>query len=214
MPTTILDYLQAQKRDFVRAFNDPAAFPVGVGFPGQGALPGRPMAWRWDESVPDHRAFVRTAPGTSAEYWVHVDLSGYRAAFLAFLAAEFALPSEAVLSHWHADHVLNRAFARRHGIAFVRMALVAAEFNTGHGRTIERGVTRMPASGKSMYLLDYYMMMKVLGIHPPSSEADYRARRVDIARRIVGEGVAVPESLVLEGLDGMFLALWPVLRPS
>ena len=52
-----------------------------------------------------------------------------RPAFLAFLEEAFALPADQVAGAWHVDHLLNRAFARGHGLAFVRLALLPREPN-------------------------------------------------------------------------------------
>jgi hypothetical protein len=108
------------------------------------------------------------------------------------------------------DHVLNRAFARKHGLFFVRAALLPAACNRGYGRLMEKSFTRTDASSKSMYLLDYAVMMKILNIRPPLSREDFDAHRLEIAGAFVGAGFTGSTELALQGLDGLF-SLWDVL---
>lgn len=201
-------YLQRQREQVVQAFNAPAAHPVGVRSPAQTTTIGG--RWQWDPAVPRQQAFVRHGQAGHAEYWVHVDFDGYRAAFLAWLAAEHAIAGT-VPTQLHVDHVLNRAFARRHGIFYVRMALLRGAYNTAHGRTLERALTHLAANSKSQYLIDFFMLMKLLGVDPPLNAADYRLRRERIVQEMLDAGVTGPRAALLQGLDGTF-ELWRVLR--
>jgi hypothetical protein len=205
--------MQQQTRDLMRAFNQVAQHPVGVWDPGQTAQIGTPSMWSWDTRVRAHRAFIRRLPGAQNEYWVHVDYDDYREKFLSFLDSEFGLPRSAIHGTWHADHTLNRAFARKHGISFVRMALLQAPANIDYGRLMEKSFTNTQANSKSMYLLDYAVMMKLLNVPPPLDQEDYTARREQIADTFLAAGFDGSRELVLQGMDGMF-TLWDVIRPS
>lgn len=108
------------------------------------------------------------------------------------------------------DHLLNKAFAQRHGLRFVRLALVPMAHNQGWGRKIEKALTQTMARDNSVYLFDYFIFMKVMNILPPADKADYEARRGAIARRLCADS-GLSEKILLQGMDGMFLTLWPVL---
>jgi hypothetical protein len=163
----------------------------------------------WDQSVkPDTAAFVRLPMEGPKEYWVHVDLSGYRPAFKRFLSSHAGVPD--VPSSWHADHILNAALARKHRLSYIRLALVQQPFNVGYGALFEKRLTQMDANSKSMYLFDFLMMMKLLHIDPPRSEAEYARRKLDIAGSFVKHGFAGSRELLTSGLDGFFKS-WRVL---
>ncbi len=210
MPLSPQQYYRQQTRAFVQAFDAVADHPIALQNPGQLGRLLHPGTWTWDPGVRVGLAFVRSRSGAPKEYWVHVDCDTYRPAFLAFLESEVGLPRRDVETSWHVDHVLNAAFARKHGLAYVRVALVHQQFNTGYGRVIEKRFTRMPAAGKSMYLLDYLVMMKLLHVVPPRNKAEYTRRRREIAGDFLASGCAGPENLILAGLDGT-LDLWDVL---
>ena len=207
----VKEYLRVQTRDLMRALNEVGHHPVGVAAPEQTLQSGPLASWEWDGVGGGNKAFVRTRPAAPKEYWVHVDFEGYRAAFLSFLDREFALSASAVESSWHVDHMLNRAFARNHGIAFVHLALLGRESNVSYGRLLESGLSRLRANCKPMYLIDFIIMMKLLDIPAPTSKQDYSARRQEIARTFVASGFEGSEDLALQGLDGMF-TLWSVLK--
>jgi hypothetical protein len=149
--------------------------------------------------------------GAATEYWCDVASEDYRRLFLAFLSSEFGVDSSAVGGDLHVDHVLNRAFARKHGLTFVRMALLPGVDNTAYGRLLEKQFTGLQANSKSMYLMDASILMKLLGIQPPENEAAYKSRRRDIATAFVNAGYAGPVEGALRELDGLF-KLWKVLR--
>ena len=212
-PMTLDTYLQQQRQDFIDAFKHPAAYPVGVQDPAQtvGVFPPA-STWNWDATVEGHKAFLRTVGGRAKEYWVTVSPDfdrRYREAFLAFLERERGVISASVPKALHADHVLNAAFARRHGLQYVRMALVWNTYNMSYGSKIEKNLTRADAHGKRMYLIDYIIFAKVLNIAPPVNYDDYRRRRREIARSIASTGVEA-EELALRGMDGFF-ELWRVI---
>jgi len=206
-----LAYLPEQKRDFIRAFQQPAAYPVGVQHPTQSARSVPVVAtWRWDPAIRGQKAFIRTVGGTHTEYWAHVDFDrGYRDGFLSFLESEKGVTRASVPSTLHADHLLNKAFALRHGLGYVRMALVEGEFNMDYGRKIEKNLTQSQARDNSQYLFDYIVLMKALHIKPPTDPDDYRTRREDIASYLEAAG-AEKRELALQGMDGIF-KLWDVL---
>jgi hypothetical protein len=105
--------------------------------------------------------------------------------------------------------MLNKAFAIKHGLKFVRMAIVPAAYNTGWGSKIEKAMTNILARDNSCYRLDCFIFMKVMNIVPPASDADYRARRVPIATQLSAE-TGIPPNQMLTILDGMF-QLWDVV---
>ena len=205
------EYMRQQTRDLMRALNDVGQHPVGVATPEQTLQAGPLASWEWDSAGGGNKAFVRTRPSAPKEYWAHVDFDGYRAAFLSFLEREFALSASTVESSWHVDHMLNRAFARSHGIAFVRLALLGRDSNVSYGRLLESGFSKIKANSKPMYLIDFVIMMKLLDIPAPTSKQDYSARRQVIASTFVANGFEGSEELAMQGLDGMF-ALWSVLK--
>lgn len=202
-------YLAEQKQDFIRAFHQPTVYPVGVQNPAQTARSFPSASWNWDPAIAGQRAFIRTVAPSHKEYWAHVSFGDYRPAFLSFLEAEQGVKSSAVPQHLHADHLLNKAFALRRGLGYVRMALVEGEYNVGYGRKIEKNITQTHATDKSQYLMDYIILMKVLNIKPPADREDYRRRREKIAARLAAEG-AEKSDLALQGMDGIF-KLWDVL---
>jgi hypothetical protein len=208
VPLTPQQYYVQQTANFMMAFNSVAEYPVAIQHPAQFSKLVRPGAWQWDQSVPPHAAFVRSPMGGPKEYWVNVDFSGYRPALKGFLSSHAGVTD--VPSYWHADHVLNAALARRHRLGYVRLALVQQPYNVGYGALFEKRLTQMDANSKSMYLLDFLVMMKLLHIAPPRGEADYMGRKQDVARSFVQNGFDGSQELVVSGLDGFF-KLWKVL---
>ena len=205
----LASYLAQQRQDFVRAFRS-AHYPVGIQDPSNlGRFISTSATWRWDPSFGPQRAFIRTVEGQHKEYWTNVNENRYRDGFKQFLHAEYGVPSESIASNMHADHMLNREFAQRHGLHFVRMALVPMEYNQGWGGKVEKMLTRAIARDNSCYRFDYFILMKVLNIMPPADKADYSERRVTIAEHLAAE-TALTTSEVLEGMDGIF-KLWDVL---
>jgi len=207
---SLFTYLAQQKQDFIKAYHEPAGYPVGVQDPTQTACSfAVAAAWSWDSAVDGKQAFIRTVASRDKEYWVSVDLRAYREPFLAFLGREFGVPRATIPGALHADHLLNAAFARRHGLRYVRMALVWEGYNVGYGTKIEKNLTQSLASDKRMYLFDYIILLKVLNIPPPSDKNNYLRRREAIASRLAAE-LGERRDLILQGMDGFF-KLWPVL---
>jgi hypothetical protein len=202
-------FLAQQKQDFIRAFLS-AHYPVGIQNPSDLSRFMIPSAtWRWDPAFATQKAFIRTVEGQHKEYWIDVNENRYRDAFKGFLQTEYNVPRESITQALHADHMLNKAFAQRHGLRFVRMAIVLMAYNQGWGGKIEKLLTRAMARDNSIYRFDYFIFMKVLNILPPADEADYRARRTAIAQQLCAEtGLSI--SILLQGLDGIF-TLWDVL---
>jgi hypothetical protein len=87
--------------------------------------------------------------------------------------------------------------------------LVWDKYNYGYGAKIEKRLTQSPG-GKRMYLMDYMIFMKLMKIPEPANRTDYQIRRQQIASQLATI-TAVPQRLVLEGMDGFFIDLWPVL---
>jgi len=205
-PRNLIDYQTEQKRAFIKAFHDPADYPVGVQNP---PLCERSLTaiatWKW--TSPSHtNSFIRTIGGNKNEYWARIPWQGYRDGFLSYLESEEGVRSNQIPPDLEADHLLNKAFAMRHGLQYVRMELVPRKFNRDYGWAIEKRLTKAQAADKTQYLLDYVILMKMLNIAPPESPADYLQRRQQIISSLVGQGVDTKE-IVTSGLDGMF-KLW------
>jgi hypothetical protein len=148
-------YLQEQKRDFIRAFQQPAAHPVGVQHPAQSSRIHPVAAWSWGSGISGENAFIVSVEGSHGEFWVRPGFAGYRSAFLSFLGREGVLRS-GIPSQLHADHLLNSGFALRRGLRYVRMALVEGEINMDYGRKIEKNLTQSSTQDKSQYLFRLY----------------------------------------------------------
>ncbi len=136
---------------------------------------------------------MRKVPDGGIEYWTHVGYGGYRKAFLRFLEKEHqVLPAE-VDCDWQADHLLSRAFARKFGVDYVRMCLLAREQNQGYGRKFERNMLSIQQHPRGIFLLDYQCVMKALGIAIPRNRNDYEARKSAVARELSAKGVDFPD---------------------
>ena len=138
----VLAYLSEQKRDFIRAFQQPTAYPVGVQHPAQSSRSHPSASWSWDREVSEQNALIRTVEAYHKEYWARLGFRGYRDGFLSFLEREQGVRKSSIPSQLHADHLLNRGFALRRGLQYVRLALVEREINVGYGRKIEKNLTR------------------------------------------------------------------------
>ncbi|WP_216830610.1 hypothetical protein [Alkalihalobacterium elongatum] len=203
--------LSIQKEYFVKGFNnDPASMVAGVQHPDQFENLFPQSKWMWDPSVASNQAFIREI-GDYKEYWVHVDNDNYRKPYLAFLNTNYGLPREVVPTVLHADHLLHKAFAKKYGINYVQLALVWEKYNRGFGFGIEKNFSaRKDINGKSMYLVDYSLMFKLLGIEPFQTKSEYEERKEEIANKFVAEGAIESYNIAVEGLDGFF-KLWDVL---
>lgn len=204
--------LSIQKKYFVNGFkNDPASMIAGVQHPDQFNYLFPQSEWMWDSDVANNQAFIRTI-GDHKEYWVHVDNEdNYREPYLAFLNSNYVLPREVVPKVLHADHLLHKAFSKKHGINYVQLALVWETYNRGFGFGIEKNFSaKKDIKGKSMYLVDYSLMFKLLGIEPFQRISEYEERKAEIADKFVAEGAIDSFDIAIEGLDGFF-QLWDVL---
>ena len=205
-PRNLADYQTEQRKTFISAFHDPANYPVGVQNPPQCERGLTSIAtWKW--TSPSHtNSFIRTIGGNKKEYWARIPWQEYREGFLSYLESEEGLRRTQIPPDLEADHLLNKAFAMRHGLQYVRMEIVPRKFNGDYGWAIERKLTKAESGGKTQYLLDYVILMKVLNIAPPKSPADYLQRREQIISQLVSKGVD-NKAIVTTGLDGMF-KLW------
>jgi hypothetical protein len=205
-PRSVTDYLSEQKKSYIKAFQTPADYPVGVQNAPQCERSFTAMAtWKWTSSLSTN-SFIRTIAGNTKEYWARIPWQGYRTGFLSYLESEESINSSLIPLDLEADHLLNAAFAMRHGLQYVRMDLVPRKFNGDYGWAIERKLTKAEAGSKTQYLIDYVILMKVLNIEPPVSPEDYLHRREQIISHLVSQGVDRKE-IVTSGLDGMF-RLW------
>jgi hypothetical protein len=202
-------YLAQQKQDLVKAFVN-GHYPVGVRDTSVlSKFIVYNSTWQWNGKGGGSQGFVRTVEGGRKEYWVDVSDKGYRNGFKNFLHSEYKLPVESVTRDLHADHMLNKAFAAKHGMQYVRMAIVPSTYNQGWGGQIEKVLTNTLARDNSCYRLDYFIFMKVMNILPPADEADYRSRRTTIAKQIATD-TALSLTETLQGMDGTF-SLWKVI---
>lgn len=204
----LASYQLQQEQDFIRGFID--NYPVGIRNTSiLDFFMNPPATWKWDTAFGNQKAFIRTVQGQYKEYWIDVNEAEYRKAFKGFLQTEYQVPPASITPDLNVDHMLNKAFARQHGLQFVRLALVPREFNQGWGGKVEKLLTKMLARDNSAYRLDYFIFMKVVNILPPRDPADYQARRTILTQQISGKTGLNP-TLVLEGMDGIF-KLWDVL---
>ena len=212
VPMTLSDYLSHQESVLVRAFNDPAHYPVGISHPDKfPSFLQREHEIAFDPRVRNARAFTRKLPDGGVEYWTHVAYGGYRKAFRQFLEKEHGVPSSEMTCSWQADHLLSRAFARKFGVDYVRMCLLAKEQNQAYGRKFERNMVSIRQDSRSIFLLDYLCVMKALGIAIPRNREDYEARKSAIAQALSAKGVRFPDARGPEfELDGYF-DWWEVL---
>ncbi|MBV8188319.1 MAG: hypothetical protein JO339_13845 [Alphaproteobacteria bacterium] len=207
----LAQFITEQRRAFISAFRS-ANYPVairGVDMLGRFLFP--PATWQWDSSVGDgEEALVRTVQteqGEHKEFWIDPSRP-YRNAFKSFLYREYGVPLENIPQSLHADHMFNKALAIKHGLQYVRMALVPGLYNSGWGGRIERMLTNMLSRDNSCYRLDCFIFMKVMNITPPADYADYQARRTPIAQQLSAE-TGIPADQLLMAMDGMF-GLWRV----
>jgi len=205
-PRSLADYLSEQKKAYIKAFQTHLDYPVGVQNAPQCERSLTSIAtWKW--TSPSHtNSFIRTIGGNKKEYWARIPWQGYREGFLLYLESEEGLRRTQIPPDLEADHLLNAAFAMRHGIQYVRMDLVPRKFNGDYGWAIERKLTKAESGGKTQYVLDYVILMKVLNVEPPVSPEDYLRRREQIISQLVSKGVD-NKAMVTMGVDEMF-KLW------
>jgi hypothetical protein len=209
-PRSVTDYLSEQKKSYIKAFQTNLDYPVGVQNPPLCERSFTAMAtWKW-ASPPGINSFIRTIAGNMKEYWVRIPWQGYRTSFLSYLENEEGIKSSLIPRDLEVDHLLNAAFAMRHGLQYVRVDLVPRKFNGDYGWAIERKLTKAEAGSKNQYVLDYVILMKVLNIEPPVNPEDYLRRREQIISHLVSQGVDT-KAMVTMGLDEMF-RLWDLAK--
>jgi hypothetical protein len=211
---TLLAYLFAQQASLVRAFNDPGDYPIGISDPDHfPLLLQRDHTIEFDPRVRKRRAFTRRVHATGEiEYWVHIDYTAYRKAFWRHLSTMHAVPEAEITSGWHADHLLSKAYARKFGVQYVRMCLLARRQNLDYGRKFERNMLAIQQSSRSVFLLDYLCAMKALGILIPKDRADYEARKSSIAQELSKKGVVFPDKRGAEFELDAYFKWWDVIK--
>jgi hypothetical protein len=205
----LASYQARQEQDFIRAFLI-GHYPVGIRNTSiLEKFTSPPATWEWDTTFGKQKAFIRTVRGQFKEYWIDVREADHRYAFNDFLQAEYQVPLATMTPDLNMDHMLNKAFALRHGLQFVRVALLPRDYNQGWGGKVEELLTKVLARHKSAYRLDCFIFMKIMNFLPPRNIGDYQLRRTILAQQISGKTGLNP-SIVLEGIDGIF-QLWDVL---
>lgn len=203
-----------QKRDFIDAFKDPAKYPVGVINPKDSTRYIPNSKWYWDPNLRKNSAFIREVNGKK-EYWIDVSKSSYRKWFKKFIEREYGVAFNSVPPLLQADHVLSRTYAKEAGIRFVRMALVWNRYNTYAGWCTEKGFIEYARNNigiKSMYILDYSIIMKLLSISPPKNITDFKNRGITIATQMSNRAKLEPPEILLKYLNEFFgESWWPVL---
>ncbi len=204
-------FLAAQEKAFAHAFDYVTDYPIGVRAP---ELARTSFSFsstiQWDANSPARMVFSRTG-GVLRECWVHVDYGDYRPAFLKFLEREFGLAKREVPSAEHVDHVFNRGLARQAGLQYVRLALLRGYYNSKYGATIEKNLMR-EQHGKSIYLMDGLILMKLLCIPVPASLKEFQEQRPHIVKRFVAAGVCTKEVLIEMALDGIVQLYSPLAK--
>lgn len=199
------EYLELQKNDAVFAFNNSARFPIGLSttqdFPS--FLKREDHKVIFDDNVRNNKAFIRTY-GDRVEYWVDISYSSYRKSFLSFLAREHGLKKVDIPSDFHADHLLNKAYAKKYGVQFVRMCLLHKDQNVSYGRKFEKNMGNIMQSQRRIFLMDFICAMKILGVSIPNNRENYEVNKNDIVKHLEELGVTFEGETGEEQLDKYF----------
>ncbi|MFD0829618.1 hypothetical protein ACT8ZR_29020 [Neobacillus sp. M.A.Huq-85] len=210
-------YLISQKRDIIRAFNDPASYPIAVISPEESSRNILNCRWDWDPHVRKEKsAFIREIDGRK-EYWIAVSEKRlYRTWFKKFIEREFNVAFNSIPSTLHADHLFSKAVAEEAGIKYVRMAFVWQRYNTVAGWATEKGFkdyVENEIGKKGKYLFDYSIIFKPIGIVPPKSKKELNLNILDYARKISNR-TGGNSQLVLDGLRMFFDDTWWPIFPD
>lgn len=206
------EYLLLQKKNIVEALNDPLRFPLAIEHPDK--FPSHLKAEqnvRWDNRVRNNRAFIRTYKNYIPEFWIDITYTRYRKAFKRFLWEYFKVDPKKLCRSYHVDHFINRAFAKQHGVNFVRLILLDAKQNTTYGSKMEKNYLKLHHHSRFIFLINYLCAMKALGIKVPKNKNDYINRKKEIADIFRENGVIFLKNRGPEiVLDGYFKS-YPVL---
>lgn len=207
---TLSEYLDVQKKDAVYAFNNVGKFPIGVlsadDFPS--CLKDKTKI-EYDLRVRKNRAFTRTFDN-KVEYWVHISHQGYRNSFLNFLVKNYNLDKKVITADWNADHILNKAYAQKFGVKYVRMCLLCKDQNQSYGRKFEKNMMKMKQNKRNIFLMDFLCAMKVLGVPIPENANDYAINKSNIVKSLQYMGVGFKGGVAEEELDEYF-SWWNIL---
>src|SRR5271170_1033261 len=103
-PRNLTDYLTEQKKAFIKAFQDPANYPVGVLNAPQCERSLTAIAtWKWT-SPSSTNSFIRAIGGNKKEYWARIPWQGYREGFLSYLESEEGIRRTQIPPDLEADH--------------------------------------------------------------------------------------------------------------
>jgi len=208
---TLQSYLTEQRKAFAAAMRAPGDYPMAVQDAARTLRTLHISAKvEWDAAAPPQTVFIRSA-GLHKECWIHIGYGDYRKAFLRFLQVHCGLPSHLVPGGYHADHVFNAALAGRLGLQYVRMALLPASINSKYGATIERNMTQQ-TNRKQVFLIDYFIMMKLLCIPVPATREEFVRQIPAIARAIFAAGAVESVAVAEMGLAGMLQYYAPLSK--
>lgn len=207
---TLSEYLDYQQNDAVYAFNNNGKFPVGVLSPQHfpSCLKNNTKI-EYDLRVRKNRAFIRTYDN-KVEYWVHISHLGYRESFLNFLVKHYYLDKKVITADWNADHILNKAYAEKFGVKYVRMCLLCKDQNQSYGRKFEKNMMKMNQNKRNIFLMDFLCAMKVLGVPIPENRNDYIIKKSNIVKSLEQMGVDFKGGIGEEELDEYF-KWWSIL---
>ncbi|MGY6417149.1 hypothetical protein [Vibrio parahaemolyticus] len=208
----LCEYLEMQQDDIVFAFNNSGRFPVGLSsinsFPN--VVKREDHHVMYDPRVRNKKAFIRKYNG-KYEYWVDISYTRYRKAFLNFIEEYYGVDLKEVSSGFDADHILNRVYAKKFGVKYVRMCLIASLQNRSYGRQFEKNMANIDQSKRSIFLMDYLCAMKVMGVPIPKSFSEYQSKKSEIIRLLKSKGVVFHYLEAEEELDYYFKE-WMIFR--
>lgn len=206
------EYIKIQENEYVNAFNDPAHFPIGIS-----TINRFPDYFNFDQefsfihNIKNNNAFIRkTHSGTQFEFWVRVKYTGYRKSFLNFLENYYNLERNEIDSTWHVDHVLNRAFANKAGMNYVRLCLLKNKQNLSYGSKFEKAFKNIYTSKKDIFIINFISAMKVLNVICPKSQDEYNQRKEEICKTMENKGVEFIMNESFNDFD-MFFNMWNIL---
>jgi len=207
------EYLELQTNDAVFAFNNSARFPIGLLTPDHfpGLLRREDHNVIFDSKVKNNKAFIRTY-GDRFEYWVDISYTSYRKSFLSFLERVHGLKEVDIPSDFHVDHLLNKAYAKKFGVQFVRMCLLHKDQNLSYGRKFEKNMGNIKQSKRTIFLMDFLCAMKILGVSIPANRKEYNDNKSCIVKHLEEHGVTFEGEgdTGEEQLDKYFLG-YPIL---
>ncbi|MCZ2258080.1 hypothetical protein [Sporosarcina sp. G11-34] len=116
----------------------------------------------------DGQSFIAVTKNSEVHLFIKDSNRSYRSIFKDFLFDRFGVPKESIKSELNVDHVFNKARAKSY---FIRMILLDEKVNKQWGRAYESVITKIEntimSSKKRLVLLDYSLLLKVIGFDSP-----------------------------------------------